>query len=136
MDHNYIRDFHLVDRYVLGKLSDAELARFEEHFIDCADCIVELKIAQTFIENLRSSSLPNFHQTPATDRNTVETNSSRAEKRAARGYFKFTRGLLAPAAAIAIILIIGGVSISFYEIHNLRRDVLEAKNNSGQWQNK
>ena len=36
MDHQYIDDHDILDGYLQERLSAAERARFEEHFIDCA----------------------------------------------------------------------------------------------------
>lgn len=55
MDHAYIEEHNLVARYEMGKLSAAESARFEEHFVDCAQCQAQLTAAQDFRQGLRTA---------------------------------------------------------------------------------
>lgn len=43
----------MIDRYVLGKLTAGEAEEFEDHFIDCAECVEQLTIARNFIEELK-----------------------------------------------------------------------------------
>ena len=38
MNHSDIEEHHVVERYVAGKLAPREVARFEEHYLDCAAC--------------------------------------------------------------------------------------------------
>ena len=53
MNHDYIKEFNLIDQYVLGKLAAHESEEFENHFIDCPECIEELNIARSFIQDLK-----------------------------------------------------------------------------------
>lgn len=53
MNHDYIKKFHLVDQYLLGKLPTAEAEEFEDHFIDCAECGEQLNITRSFIDDLK-----------------------------------------------------------------------------------
>ena len=53
MDHKYIDDFDIVDRYLMGRLAAEETSEFEEHFVDCEHCVDRLKIIKAFIEELR-----------------------------------------------------------------------------------
>jgi Putative zinc-finger len=43
MEHSYIEEQNIADRYLSGKLSPEERVRFEEHFIDCARCLDRLE---------------------------------------------------------------------------------------------
>jgi hypothetical protein len=54
MDHNYIEGHNLPDRYLQGTLSVTERARFEEHFIDCPECLDRLEITEDFRGALRT----------------------------------------------------------------------------------
>ncbi|MEM7587167.1 MAG: zf-HC2 domain-containing protein [Acidobacteriota bacterium] len=38
----------VIDRYLMGKLSAAETARFEEHYLGCPECLEQLKLAERF----------------------------------------------------------------------------------------
>jgi hypothetical protein len=54
MDHHYIEEHNIPDRYLQGKLSSAERTRFEEHFIDCAECLDRLEMTEDFRRTLRT----------------------------------------------------------------------------------
>jgi putative zinc finger protein len=53
MDHKYIEEVDLVDRYLTGRLTADETAQFEEHFVSCSKCAEELWTTEDFIEGLR-----------------------------------------------------------------------------------
>jgi hypothetical protein len=46
MDHTYIDEQHVIDRYLRGTLPAEEAARFEEHFLSCQDCLNRLDLAE------------------------------------------------------------------------------------------
>lgn len=54
MDHTYIEDNALVERYHQGLLAPEEEARFEEHFVTCAPCMEQLELARGFQRGIRS----------------------------------------------------------------------------------
>jgi hypothetical protein len=54
VDHTYITEHDLVSRYVLGKLAPEESARFEEHFIDCPECLDRIEMTSELRSGLRS----------------------------------------------------------------------------------
>ena len=54
MDHTYIDENSLIDRYVRTTLPVVEQAAFEEHFVDCPRCLEQLGIARSLREALRS----------------------------------------------------------------------------------
>jgi hypothetical protein len=43
MEHSYIEDQNIAERYLSGKLSPEERVRFEEHFLDCRQCLDRLE---------------------------------------------------------------------------------------------
>jgi hypothetical protein len=53
MNHDYIKEFNLIDQYVLGKLATDEAEEFEDHFIDCQECVEQLNITRSFIQELK-----------------------------------------------------------------------------------
>ena len=57
MDHRYIEDNNLIERYVLGRLPVEEQIRFEAHFADCDACVAELELADDFGTALRSAAI-------------------------------------------------------------------------------
>jgi len=54
MDHRYIEEHNIVDRYLMGKLPAEDRARFEEHFIDCEDCLDRLELTEDFRHALQT----------------------------------------------------------------------------------
>ena len=46
MDHTTIEEENVVERYVAGKLEPEDVARFEEHYLDCAACIDAVEDAE------------------------------------------------------------------------------------------
>src|ERR1044071_138225 len=57
MNHDYIKEFNLIDQYVLGKLAADEAEEFEDHFIDCPECVEQLKITRSFIQDLKGLAI-------------------------------------------------------------------------------
>jgi hypothetical protein len=53
MTHDEIAAQNLTERYVTGKLSPEESAQFEEHFVDCAECLDRLESAERLRDGLR-----------------------------------------------------------------------------------
>ena len=60
MDHVYAEERQLADRYLMGKLPDAERRPFEEHFIDCPVCLDRLETIEGLLRALRD--LPPGHR--------------------------------------------------------------------------
>jgi hypothetical protein len=53
MDHFFIDEHNQIDRYVRGSMPAAERTAFEEHFLDCPDCLEKLETARTLRESIR-----------------------------------------------------------------------------------
>jgi len=53
MDHHYIEDQQVAERYLMGKLSAEETARFEEHYLTCQECLDRLELAERFDRALK-----------------------------------------------------------------------------------
>jgi len=47
MDHTYIEEHHIADRYVTGSLDPAEAELFEDHYLSCPECLDRLELAET-----------------------------------------------------------------------------------------
>jgi len=97
MDHDYIEQHQVVDRFLMGRLSDDELSAFEEHYLDCQTCLDELEAAEAFQAGLRHVAAR-----PA---------AAPAAKPARPGLLDWLRGLaqpqiLAPVAA-ALLIVVG-----------------------------
>ncbi len=46
MDHDFIERESVIERYVAGKLTPELVAAFEEHYLDCAQCVEEVEAAE------------------------------------------------------------------------------------------
>jgi hypothetical protein len=47
MDHAYIEEHQIADRYVLGTLPADEADRFEDHYLSCPECLDRLNLAES-----------------------------------------------------------------------------------------
>lgn len=53
MEHSYIEEHNIADRYLLGKLSAEEQGRFEEHCENCVECFSRLETVAGIRRGLR-----------------------------------------------------------------------------------
>ena len=56
MDHTYIEESGLVERYYQGLLPPEEEARFEAHFVTCSECMEQLELARGFQRGLKAAA--------------------------------------------------------------------------------
>jgi hypothetical protein len=119
MDHQHIADFDLVDRYLMGKLPNAESSEFEEHFVDCDQCIDQLKLTKAFIEELRL--IETSHAQKAETRSATATRSLRVR-------------LLAGAAGVLFVIALTGAVIVFNQNSHARTEADQAKIASTEWE--
>lgn len=54
MDHRYIEEHDIADRYWMGKLSSEEQQAFELHIMDCSTCLARVEESEGLREGLRS----------------------------------------------------------------------------------
>ena len=54
MDHAYIEEHNLIERYALGRLNTEQQMAFEEHFATCPDCLEGVEVVQDMDSALRS----------------------------------------------------------------------------------
>ncbi|HKX32255.1 MAG TPA: hypothetical protein VJ302_31500 [Blastocatellia bacterium] len=54
MEHSYIEENQIADRYLSGKLPAEERSRFEEHFVDCSQCLDRLETTADLRTGLRT----------------------------------------------------------------------------------
>jgi Putative zinc-finger len=124
MEHEQIDQYDLIDRYLLGKLPADEIARFEEHFIDCPQCIARLHTTKTFLQDLRYIAAEQ---------------ASRAGRRQLSRAFKHIwqarfRKSLALALGCLLIAAIAGFALVNLYTRRLRAEMSQAKNLSEQWE--
>jgi hypothetical protein len=56
MDHLEITERRVLDRYLLGQLSDEEAERFERHYLACPECLAELETTEHLVGGLRDAA--------------------------------------------------------------------------------
>jgi anti-sigma factor RsiW len=54
MVHQYIEEQNITERYLMRKLSTEERTRFEEHLIDCPECLGRLETTEDLRSSLKS----------------------------------------------------------------------------------
>lgn len=110
MNHDYINELNLIDRYVLGKLTTSEAEAFEDHFIDCAECAEQLTIARNFIQELKGFAV---HETLSKSDKTPE----------ASRWWSFRQPVLVPSWAVACCcgLVLLAAVLAFFTVRRLNR---------------
>jgi len=56
MNHAEIEEQQIVDRYVRGTLPAEEVARFEEHYLSCQDCLDQLDLAESMSRGFKRAA--------------------------------------------------------------------------------
>ena len=128
MDHSYIEDQLIADRYLSGKLSTEAQMRFEEHFVDCAECLDRLRT----IDDFRAGLLAIV---------TEEAMRLRAYLRGGQvGVLARVAWLIrrrrAPLLAVVSLLIALPLTLVILEWRSARRDLAQAEQTSSEWRRK
>ena len=53
MDHSWIEEQQIADRYVAGTLPEDEMERFENHYLSCPECLDRLELAESLQRGFR-----------------------------------------------------------------------------------
>jgi hypothetical protein len=53
VDHKYIEDNHVAQSYLMGKLSPEEEESFEQHYLECDECLDQLRLAESLHRGLK-----------------------------------------------------------------------------------
>lgn len=93
MDHKQAVDMQAAEKYVLGELPTTLRDEYEEHFFDCAECAVDVKVAAAFVDNTRDV----LRQGPGKELTKAAV---------AGGWFAWFRPIVAVPAFAALLLII------------------------------
>lgn len=62
MDHTYIEEHQVVERYAMGKLQEPELALFEEHYLSCPRCLDRLALAEAMERGFKRAASEDTHR--------------------------------------------------------------------------
>jgi len=124
MDHHYIQQHDLIDRYLIGNLPEEESASFEKHFTDCAQCLDQLKTTEDFIEGLRVMAVEQS-----------ATAGSYNSKNRPRFFLSgLSRRQLALAATLLLAVIVTGAVFTLNRVRHFQMEALAAKNNSAEFE--
>ena len=124
MDHKYIDELDLVDRYLMGRLAAEETARFEEHFVDCLQCVDRLKTTKALMAGLRF---------------VTSNQATAAHSYGPRGPYEYMRQVIsrksfAWAAGVLLLVALAGVLVVSNRIHLSQVKADEARSAAAQWQ--
>ncbi|MEM7351073.1 MAG: hypothetical protein AAF657_09725 [Acidobacteriota bacterium] len=56
MNHQYIEDHQVLDRYLMNQLTPDEAVEFEQHYIHCSSCLEQLEVGEKFQHGLRRAA--------------------------------------------------------------------------------
>jgi len=125
MEHSYIEERDIADRYLMGKLSAEERMRFEEHLEDCEQCLERLETSDGLRAGLRVIAAE-------------EVEKARADTQA--GFLtRIDRyGRTAKAAMLAAIFLLIALPQLWMirELSRARRDQAQATTNAAEWRRK
>ncbi|HVG18670.1 MAG TPA: hypothetical protein VNI02_06425 [Blastocatellia bacterium] len=124
MDHKQIEQFDLINRYLMGKLLAEESASFEEHFVDCQQCIAQLQTTSSFVRDLRMAASEQASQ----------LGSRQPRITLWHALQKFLPRPLAWAAGLLLIAAVAGILLLVDHTRRLRAEVNEAKALSELWE--
>jgi anti-sigma factor RsiW len=128
MEHSYIEDHHIADRYLSGKLSIEERVRFEEHFVDCPECLDRLQTIDNFSAGLRTVAA----EEAARLRAYLSVGQAGVLARIAL----LVRRRQGPLLAVAILLIALPMALLIPEWMSARRELAQAIQESSEWRRK
>jgi hypothetical protein len=66
MDHTYIEEHQIADRYVQGTLPEDEAERFENHYLSCPECLDSLDLAESVQRGFRRAATQDAERLAAT----------------------------------------------------------------------
>src|ERR1700723_2225071 len=127
MDHDYINEHGVVSLYVAGRLSPEERAGFEEHFVDCRQCLDQIEVTGELRDGLRQVAKEDAARAgvaPLGDAPQV------VPALWAGPGSRNPRGLL----AYAMVVVVGLGAIFFVDVRYRRAEVAEARRTSEDWQ--
>ena len=124
MDHKYINEFDLVERYLMGRLAADETTEFEAHFVDCRECVDQMKTTRALVDGLRIVASEKAPETRGHE---------------PRGIFSWlrhtsSRKSLAFAAGVLLLVALAGAQVVSNQIRRSRVEAGQAKISSAGWE--
>lgn len=121
MDHKEIENRQIISLYLAKRLSTEERARFEEHLVECSQCLDELELTESFRNALRE----------------VAPKSTRSGQAALRGPLSWVarmrfqqQSLL--IAGVLVLVAAPLLSLMIFSVH-LRRQLEEQRKNASSY---
>jgi hypothetical protein len=127
MDHDYINEHGVVALYVAGRLSPEERAGFEEHFVDCRQCLEQIELTGELRDGLRQVAKEDAARAGVAQ---LGGAPQVAPALWAGPGSRSQRGLL----AYAMVVVVGLGAIFFVDARYRRSEVAEARRTSEYWQ--
>jgi hypothetical protein len=124
MDHKYINELDLVERYLMGRLAAEETAEFEEHFVDCLQCVDQLKTTRALMDGLRIVA---SEQAP--EPRSYEPGGLSWPLRSL-----ISRKSLALAAGVLLLVGLVGAVVVYDQIRRSRVEADQARSASAEWE--
>jgi hypothetical protein len=123
MDHNYIEEFDIVERYLARRLAEGETAEFEEHFVDCSECVGRLETTKAFADGLRRVASDRAKAAPDRPNEILRNERSTVPRKA-----------FAVAAGALSVIIIAAAVLAFAQVRRYRADADRARSASTEWE--
>lgn len=123
MDHKYIDEFDIVERYLARRLAEAETAEFEEHFVDCLECVGRLEATKAFVDGLRHVASERAAAGPDRSNEVLGNERSTVSRKA----------FAAAAGALSVIIIVVAV-FALAQVRRYRSEADQARNASTEWE--
>jgi Putative zinc-finger len=131
MEHSYIEEHNIADRYLSGKLSAEERMRFEEHFVDCTRCLDQLETTDDLRAGLKTIASEEALQARAN----LQIGVAGAAGLLAR-VARLSRARRAALLAGLILAIALPMALLTLEWSSARRELAQAKQTSSELQRK
>lgn len=106
MDHEHVEQHHVIHRYLAGSLSPEEENAFEDHYLDCPECLAELERMESLHRGLEGVALEALRKA-----------QSASPQRPARARTPRPRWpALAAAAVLALLLPLGWLLVRNHQL--------------------
>lgn len=123
MDHKYIDEFDIVERYLARRLAEGETTEFEEHFVDCLECVGRLETTRAFVDGLRR--VASDRAAAALDRSSATLGNARST---------ISRKAFAVAAGVLSVIIVAAAVLTFAQVRRYRAEADQSRSASTEWE--
>src|SRR5690349_16449708 len=107
MDHEMVVQQNMTGRYLLNELDSESRDEFEEHFFDCPECALDVRLGCIFVDQTKSV----LGKTSAAE---TAASSIRTATRVDRGWLAWLRPVFAAPALALLLLVVGYQNLVTY----------------------